>query len=241
MQAQNSPNWVVLTEELQRFLQGGADRLRYAKLQKGTENLSEIQQMWQLDNPQFSLDYLIEDYRKAQITRELARQGLENMLLKGQRFIQLRMGIGKSTFIFKMLPGLCLERGIEPVLITTDDLATQLLEFVDRRAFHFKWSVNCGLPENASYEKCISHLKLTRDSLYSLKKEGRYVVTSPSQQAALRNSLIFEEDKLSMTPAGPERTKIFKKLNLLKEIQSYFKQEAVVYFQDEDVNLDNSF
>lgn len=155
------------------------------------------------------------------------------------RFDKVRMGVGKSTNIFPRATEILLEQGCEPVVVTTEELVTQLRDFMDERAFTFKFDISYGLTPDESHkdEVVIPHLKRLKTSLYALQAQGRYVLTTPARLAFIRNKEKELNKQLSgVDPRSEMGAKAFEKLQLMKEIASYFHRERTVYLEDEDVN-----
>ena len=241
--ANRSVDWILRSTELKQFLEEGSNRFRYS-----TEN-AEGRHF--LKDQAFTRRYLVSDYRNQWISRHKAISALEQMMNdlhtkkdeqgKPVRFIRAKMGTGKSDFVFPEAIDLLIQRGFQPIMITTDDLVPQLQVSMGHKAFVFKFDINFGLTDQAKPEEIDSHLKTLLNTLQSLKGEGKAVLTSPSQIGGLRDKRVHLQDELRKKNPGAERTLLFKQLQLVKHIEAYFKHEQARYLVDEDVNFDNSY
>lgn len=257
--ANRSVDWLLYSADLKRFLEEGADRQRYTDLIDGKRYLND---------QSYTRRYLTSDVRNRWISRKKAIAALEDMLkdisdseVKGKpvRFIIAKMGTGKSDFIFPEAIDLLLQKHYEPVMITTDDLVDQLKISMGHKAFIFKFSIDFGLDkvhenelnklspdekqkkldEYLVPELIEAHLRNLLHSLENLKAEGKAVLTSPSQLAALRDKREQLRGTLNML-SKEKRTIVFRQLELIKKIEAQFKKEKTIRLIDEDTNYDIS-
>ncbi|HEY4831768.1 MAG TPA: hypothetical protein VIH61_04320, partial [Waddliaceae bacterium] len=263
--ANGSADWLQKSIYLKRFLEEGANHLRYTK----TVNIDGKERYF-LKDQKFTRRYLVSDVRNHWISRDKAIKSLQAMMKdlrdnekKGEpvRFIKAKMGTGKSEFIFPEAIDLLIQEKREPIMVTTDDLVDQLQKSMDGKTFLFKFSIEFGLDkihedalasldeerrrekwkELLKFENIEMHLKNLGETLDKLKGERKAVLTSPSQIAALRDKRVQLQMILTMLNAGEERSSIFRQLQLVKHIEGHFKKEGVVYLVDEDINYDISF
>ncbi len=248
--ANQSVDWILYSCDLKRFLEEGSDRLRYVKKDgEGNPERSE-EGRYLLPNQHFTRRYLVSDIRNHWISRTKAIDALEKMmkdLKKGDkddkpvRFIRAKMGTGKSDFVFPEAIDLFLQHNYRPVMLTTDELVSQLQESMGHRAFVFKFDIHFGLDEKATPQQIEKHLTTLLESLNRLEEEGKAVLTSPSQMGGLRDKRVQLQEMLRMKEEGEERKNLFNQLQLVKLIEAYLKDRKVRYLVDEDVNYDNSF
>jgi len=257
--ANRSADWLLHSADLKRFLEEGADRLRYTE---------EVDGKHMLKDQKFARRYLVSDVRNQWISRKKAISGLEallkDMLEKGKgkplEFIKVRMGMGKTDFIFPEAIDLLIQLGRVPIMVTTDDLVDQLKISMGDKAFVFKFSIDFGLDIVHAHalgkldgmkrkeqwaalnkpESVEEHLKTLIKTLENLKAEGKAVLTSPSQIAALRNKRVQMQEILDLMHEGEERSTVFNQVELLKQIEGHFKQEQAIYLIDEEINGDIS-
>ncbi len=238
--------WVRMSSELLSTLKKGSNRLRYAK-----KTEIEGREIYVLHPPRYAIKYLVEDYFCSQVMRAKAIEAIEKIDppdgSKGVSFMQAIMGVGKSSVICPLLVELAIEKGKVPVLMTKDNLIPQLTSNLQHiRPFHFRFDVHYGMepPKFTSenheeakkkFEEEIDlHLKSLLISLQSLKEQGRFVLTTPTARAALHNKCKELEDQMAYTPKGEDQTKVFERLQRVKEIFTFFKDKQVIDYIDED-------
>lgn len=187
-----------------------------------------------------------------EFNHKMSLAGVYEATTKKIHFDKVRMGVGKSTNIFPLSNKILIERGYEPVVVTTEELLMQLRDFMDEKAFIFEFNISYGLLQEESRDdnKVIAHLTRLRDSLWGLKAEGRYPLTTPARLGFIRNKRAELENQLLFLQAGtPEERRCFEKLQLMKEISSYFWRQTpqgevprpgIVFLEDEDVCRDIS-
>jgi hypothetical protein len=239
--ANQSVDWILCSAELKRCLQEGGNRLRYTYEKDGRHYM---------DDGVFAYRYLVSDYRNRWISRVIAMKALEALARslytreEGKeepiRFIQLKMGAGKSDFLFPELVNILIHGGWTPVMVATDALLGELSNsLIKEKVFPFTFSIDFGLQPGASDQEIEAHLKNLLVVFHNLKAEKKVVLTSPSQIAALHDKRVHLQELLKLKP-GPEREGVFKQLQLLKQIEGCLKHSNVRYVIDEDVNYDNS-
>lgn len=280
-EANRAPDWVLHSSELQRFLEQGADRLRYTQERGGH---------YYLRDQNFTRRYLVKDIEKGWVARPLAISALEDMLkdmrlheARGEpvRFIKAKMGMGKSDFIFVNAFDMAIQAGYAVNMITTSDLVPQQQVSMGSKVFVFQFTIDFGLDlvhkqeldrldgvrreeiekedgnsviqveklsereerlkQLMTPEAIEAHLEGLIKVLNSLKVQRKGVLTSPQDIAFLRNKRVQLQTMLEMMNPGPERSAIFRQVELLKKIEGYFKQKNALYFIDEDRNYDIGF
>lgn len=243
-------HWISLSIDLRSFLEEGADRNRYARTEEDEDGLEQVALNGRgnatLADSELSRKYLVSDYRHGWITRIKAKDAVEQMLQAENpaRFVTVRMGIGKTSFIFPMLARVFVERDKMPVVMTTEELVGQLGDMLGKRFFVFDFDINFGLDQDAASDQVKNYLDTLATNLESLKEEGRYVLTTPARLSSLRNKRIELQDQLRQVDVEQNReeaNRIFALLQQMRRIEAFFKSDDIVYLQDEDTNLDVSF
>lgn len=216
---------------------------------KTVDNLRKNDELLLLTPEEFAaVKHQIKDHNQVvTFKHDMSLAGIFAATTKKVHFDKVRMGVGKSTNIFPISTKILLERGYEPVVVTTEELLMQLRDFMDEKAFIFEFNISYGLTQEDSKkdDKVIAHLTKLRDTLNSLKSEGRYCLITPARLGFIRNKRAELDNQLLFLQAeSPEEKKCFEKLQLLKQISSYFWREApsglvprpgVVFLEDEDV------
>lgn len=193
----------------------------------------------------FYKPFLVHEYQNKVICREKAVQGVKDLLADKPVFAKIRMGVGKSTFIFNHLAKQWLRKGVRPVVIFTEKLLRQSLGYMEQNAYVFNFDRNFGLPlvdgkNEYSYTHIISHLNDIHESLIRLPMQNRYVVTTLERRAALRAKKHELEASLKEHIDSNNFSKLqtlSMQLDLVTKISAFFNNENTRYLVDEDVNL----
>lgn len=189
--------------------------------------------------------FLVHEYQHKVICRDKAVDGVKDLIATKPTFAKIRMGVGKSTFIFHHLARLWLRKGVRPVVIFTEKLLRQSLGYMDQDAYVFSFDRNFGLPlssgkaENRDADE-INHLTEIYTTLTRLQAQGRYVVSTPKRRTALRTKKHELEADLKVLITNNNLSQLaltIKKLELVTKISEYFLDEKTRYLVDEDANL----
>ncbi len=247
MLAAASNSWITNSYKLISFLNEGSDRLRYCKKDPITGD-------YYIEQQEFSRRYLLTDYYQGTITRKKAAKAIEDLVKKTLNFIVLRMGLGKSTTVIPLAHEILLALGMIPVSGTTSALFDQFKSFMPKNAFEFNFDINYGLDFNILNDSLlseddrdkmiISHLENLRDNLYHIPARKCGIITTPARRGFLRDKRIELQNRLDLCIRNQgdrkERSRIFIKVELLKQIENFFKGDKIVLIGDEDVVQDPS-
>lgn len=194
-----------------------------------------------INDPDLTRAYLVTDYRHRQISRVRALDAIEEIVVNGKKFIILRMGVGKSTFIFPVLTRHLIKKGSEPVVVTPPELVLQLKGFMDAKAFLFEFSIDYGLIRNPGEagevfnKRIIGHLEELVAALKLLKVDGRYVITTPVSLASIRNKCTELTRALEISDEA-SKGQLSKELALVEELhRHFFGRKEVIFLGDEDL------
>lgn len=240
----NSVEWKLESIDLHRHLTEGSNRDRYTNsLEQGKKELDR-----RFD--EITRAYLADEYLNHQISRKLAIEALEELFKGGNnKFVKLRMGLGKSTFIMRKAAMILQRRGVRPVVIFTEKLLKQSVGFMDPNAFVFNYDRRDGLDqkkplsEDEQHQLEVTHLKQLKQTLVSVEAQGRYIITTPEKLAGLINKKAeLDADLIVFKAKGlqKEMERTFEKLLHVQELLSHFKGVDRSFLVDEDVNLDIS-
>ncbi len=221
-----SKSWEYSSTKLHYYLSSGSNKGRIAKY-----------------GPKLYRTFLLNEYKNQIICREKAIQGVLDLLEHKPVFAKIRMGIGKSTFIFPKLAELWLQSGFRPVVVFTEKLLRQSLGYMDPKAYVFSFDRDFNVKDYKNGNKDqieLEHLAEVHSTLQRLESQGRYVVTTPERRAALREKKAELEDNLKdyyNTKQIGQLEITIKKLKLICDICDYFFDEKTRILIDEDENL----
>lgn len=254
--ADDDIDWLIGSGDILYAMREGGNRVRYASkvgdhyVLGSSKESRPIRGVEYVPTRAVAKAFLVEDYRKAQITRLKQKEAFE-AIQRGERFVKVRMGIGKSTFLFPHLTQKALADGKKPVLMTTSKLVDQLKTFLGDREyclfkFDMEWGEGLQHGDGDNFEvnnAILKSIKGRRETLYALHKEGRYVLSTPDWISAVLNmhgKLSDEREKLE--PEDTEKRRFIDgALYELDLIIQYFRDPNAVFYLDEDVNCDISF
>lgn len=259
----NDNEWRLRGLELKGALLKGSDRYRFCHYNDNRQDRSHPNNgtLPIMEQPDFTRRYLVKEYHNGWISREKAIEALDLLLgdfkkaltkKEPVRFVNVRMGIGKTSFIFPQAAKICTQHGKDAVVMTTSQLVDQLHGELGHQAFRFDFDSNFGIPvpegEKPDTKVVITHLKNLLKNLEGLKERENFVVTTPTARAAVINKIVELQDQLPFYSSFAENglgnqnsNLLFVQLQLVQRIEEFFKKEDTVTFQDEDINLDVTF
>lgn len=254
--------WCLKGLELKNALLRGSDRYRFCRYNYQDGFLPIMEE------PDFARRYLVKEYQSGWISRQKAIEALD-LLLKDfkssvirkenpVRFAKVRMGVGKTSFIFPKAAEICTSNGKDVVVMTVANLVDQLHSELGNKAIRFDFDSTFGIAGLREGEKpdpqvVERHLKNILRNLESLKDNNNFIVTTPTARAALRNKIVELQDQLEKIdlvaaaarkkedPKLKQRGLLSVQLQRLLKIEAFFKKESTVTFEDEDNVQDVSF
>lgn len=239
-----SVEWKLESIDLHRHLSEGSNRHRYI-LTSGDGKKVLDPRLGGITRA-----YLVDEYLNHQISRTLAIEALEELLQgRDNKFIKLRMGLGKSTFIMRKAAMMLQRRGLNPTVIFTEKLLKQSVGFMDPNAYVFNYDRRNGidlkkrLTQDEQHSLEVDHLKKLKQTLVSVEAQGRYIITTPERLAGLINKKAeLDADLITYNARGQqvELQRTYEKLCLIQDLLPHFSGAQRPFLIDEDVNLDPS-
>ncbi|MBB64598.1 MAG: hypothetical protein CMO81_05995, partial [Waddliaceae bacterium] len=163
-----------------------------------------------LKDPRFNRKFLVAECRSGKMLREEQISMIRSMESNPNQWYQLRMGLGKTSFILPLLLLLLAEKGNLPVGILKDEVIVEHFSKLDRTTrmmleeaavlFHF----NFDAPHSAAT------LAEEYVRLLQAKKDGGYIVSTIHDFASMEHRLIQDIEKME-TFLGEKNLKEFLK------------------------------
>lgn len=198
---------------------------RKNKIEKQTGTLFDQEQ---------TLIYLTREYRQKIIFTPEQVEKIETILDDPNALEEFRMGLGKSSVIFPCVARILISRDYFPIVLFTEELIEQSRKDMDKKAYVFQFNRNSSItPEDLVEEY---------NTLLSVKRSGRYVMTTVERIAALENKIIELNKQLktiwgeyhkNKSIEGKEvaNEKLFQQMNKIME-QLFWLQKINALFDD---------
>ena len=158
----------------------------------------EFERQAEMVDPQFSRKFLVTEYRSGIILRKEQIDIIKKIIENPNRLAQLRMGLGKTSYIMPIVMQVLAEKGNLPVGLVPNELLKMSRNSWDRSTRDyfrqastvFEFDIN-DLAHGETYlaEKYLR--------LLDSKTEGGYVITSIESIAAIENSLTATQDRIT--------------------------------------------
>ncbi|HKY99624.1 MAG TPA: DUF3638 domain-containing protein, partial [Rhabdochlamydiaceae bacterium] len=133
--------------------------------------------------------YLVFEYRNQLILRPEQLEKIKAMLDDPNALEELRMGLGKSSVIFPLVARLLAQKGYFPIVIFTEELLEQSRKEMEKTAYVFEFRRSSPVDPVRLAEEY--------ETLLTVKRSGRFVMTTVERIAALENKIVELYDQLN--------------------------------------------
>lgn len=244
--------WIAKGVELKNALLRGGDRYRFCHYNE-YRMIDGVRVAPILEEPGFSRRFLVKEYYSGCVSRKTIIDASDSFLADfttsekaPKRVARLRTGEGKTSWFISIARMICHRHDKDPVVITTVNLVDQLHGELGFAAYRFDFDKNFGIVgigngEQPQAQVVKRHLKNVVANLESLRREKKFVLTTPTARAAVIIKLSELPDQipfvnLKTTPVQAGQALFFIQLQLVQRVDAYYKKEDTVTLEDEEVN-----